>query len=134
MKATMGLNCSPTPRFLLLLLLRLLLRLRLTPRPRLRPRLRPCLRPRLRPRVPLGLLLCVSQSVELDANLYKNRPNLKCLCMWSGEGCLIGDGDHGCQFWPQSGSDLPQMRQIKWSRSYFTTFWLQNVVISCASS
>ena len=54
--------------------------------------------------------------------------------MWSGEGCLVGDGDHECQFWPQSGSDLPQMRQIKWSRSYFTTFWLQNVVISCASS
>ena len=23
--------------------------------------------------------------------------------MWSGEGCLVGDGDHGCQFWPQSG-------------------------------
>ena len=48
----------------------------------------------------------VSQSVELDANLYKNRPNLKCLCMWSGEGCLIGDGDHGYQFWPQSGSEF----------------------------
>ena len=57
-------------------------------------------------------------------NLYKNRLNLKCLCMWSGEGCLIGDGDHGCQFWPQSGSDLPQRRQIKLSRIYFTTFWL----------
>ena len=24
------------------------------------------------------------------------------------EGCLVGDGDHGCQFWPQSGSDLSQ--------------------------
>ena len=25
-----------------------------------------------------------------------------------GEGCLVGDRDHGCQFWPQSGSDLSQ--------------------------
>ena len=47
--------------------------------------------------------------------------NLKCLCMWSGEGCLVGDGGHGCQFWPQSGSDLSQLRQIKLSRSYFST-------------
>ena len=30
----------------------------------------------------------------------------------------------GCQFWPQSGSDLPKMRQIKLSRPHYTTFWL----------
>ena len=25
------------------------------------------------------------------------------------EGYLVGDGDHGCQLWPQSGPDLLQM-------------------------
>ena len=32
--------------------------------------------------------------------------------LWPFLGCLVGDGDHGCQFWPQSRSDLSQMRQI----------------------
>ena len=26
-------------------------------------------------------------------------PNMKCQCMWSREGCLVGGGDHGCPVW-----------------------------------
>ena len=33
-----------------------------------------------------------------------------------------------------SGALVKNKQTNKWSRSYFTTFWLQNVVISCASS